>query len=69
MAYLPIACTENDRPRQQNPTGSITNTYPLSESATCFRRRQLPNPWYSGNPAARRSLQGSLEVRALIPKA
>lgn len=23
LAYLPIACTDNDRPRQQNPTASI----------------------------------------------
>ncbi|MEG4577959.1 hypothetical protein QUA56_35710 [Microcoleus sp. N3A4] len=69
MAYLPIACTENDRPPQQNPTASITNTYPLSESATCRSRRKLQNPWYSRNPAVRRSLQGSLDVRAFIPKA
>ncbi|MEG4529437.1 hypothetical protein [Microcoleus sp. D2_18a_D3] len=69
MAYLPIACTENDRPVQLNPTPSITNTDPLSESATCSSRRKLPNPWYSGHPAVGRSLQRSLEVRAFIPKA
>ncbi|MEG4117850.1 hypothetical protein QUA43_10285 [Microcoleus sp. N9_B4] len=69
MAYLPIACTENDRPRQQNPTASITNTYPLSESATCHSRRQLQNPWYSGTLALRCSLQGSLDVWAFIPNA
>ncbi|MEG4167337.1 MULTISPECIES: hypothetical protein [unclassified Microcoleus] len=69
MAYLPIACTENDRPRQQNPTASITNTYPLSESATCRSRRQLQNSWYLAPPGVRRSLQGSLDVRAFIPNA
>ncbi|MEG4989422.1 hypothetical protein QUB08_27315 [Microcoleus sp. BR0-C5] len=69
MAYLPIACRENDRPRQQNPTASITNTYPLSESVTCLRRRQLQNPWYLAPPVDRRSLQGSLDVRDFIPKA
>ncbi|MEG4110806.1 MULTISPECIES: hypothetical protein [unclassified Microcoleus] len=67
MAYLPIACTENDRPRQQNPTASITNTYLLSESVTCRSRRQ--NPWHLAPPADRRSLQGSLDVRAFIPNA
>ncbi|MEG3906283.1 hypothetical protein QUB19_29595 [Microcoleus sp. B4-C5] len=67
MAYLPIACTENDRPRQQNPTASITNTYPLSESVICLRRRQ--NPRHLAPRADRRSLQGSLDVRAFIPKA
>ncbi|MEG4581158.1 hypothetical protein QUA71_16315 [Microcoleus sp. MON1_C5] len=69
MAYLPIACTENDRPRQQNPTASLTNTYPLSESATCRRRRTLPNPWHLAPPAVRRSLPRSLDVRAFIPNA
>ncbi|MEG4032561.1 hypothetical protein Q5691_01735 [Microcoleus sp. w1-18aA5] len=64
MAYLPIACTENDHPPQQNPTASITNTYALSESTTCRSRRKLQNPWYSGTPAVRCSLQGSLEARS-----
>ncbi|MEG4071810.1 hypothetical protein QUA30_04340 [Microcoleus sp. Pol14C2] len=69
MAYLPIACTENDRPRQQNPTASLTNTYPLSESATCRSRRKLQNPRHLAPSADRRSLQGSLDVRASIPNA
>ncbi|CAA9299541.1 hypothetical protein AVDCRST_MAG84-5 [uncultured Microcoleus sp.] len=70
MAYLPIACTENDRPTQQNPTASSTTTCPLSEPATCCSRRKLQNPWHSAQrTAVRRSLQGNLEVRALIPKA
>ncbi|MEG4942043.1 hypothetical protein QUA80_17795 [Microcoleus sp. F4-D5] len=69
MAYLPIACTENSRPLQVNSIASITNTYPLSESATCRSRRKLHNPWHSAPPAVRRSLQGSLDVRAFIPNA
>ncbi|MBW3585231.1 MAG: hypothetical protein KY448_05105 [Cyanobacteria bacterium 0813] len=69
MAYLPIACTENDRPTQQNPTASSTHIDPLSEAATCSSRRKLQNPWHSAPPAVRPSLQGSLEMRALIPKA
>ncbi|WP_216670219.1 hypothetical protein [Microcoleus asticus] len=69
MAYLPIACTENDRPTQHNPTASSTNIYPLSESATCCSRRKLQNPWHSAPASCRGKLQGSLEVRDLIPKA
>ncbi|MEG4294080.1 hypothetical protein Q5692_35255 [Microcoleus sp. C2C3] len=42
MAYLPIACTENDRPTQHNQTALSTNTYPLSESATCRLPSQAP---------------------------
>ncbi|MEG4592526.1 hypothetical protein QUA86_15815 [Microcoleus sp. F6_B6] len=69
MAYLPIACTENSRPLLLNPTASITNTYPLSESLTCSSRRQLQHPWHLAPRAVRRSLPGSLDVRAFIPNA
>src|SRR4028118_1611144 len=42
LAYLPIACTENSRPTQHNPTALSTNTSPRSEPAACRLPSQAP---------------------------
>ncbi|WP_333380509.1 hypothetical protein [Microcoleus sp. B4-D4] len=62
MAYLPIACTENDRPPEQNPAATSTNIYAMPPPTICPSRRQLENARHSA-PDSDRSQEAARERR------
>ncbi|MEG5059718.1 hypothetical protein QUB60_18580 [Microcoleus sp. A2-C5] len=70
MAYLSIACTENDRPPQQNPTTSGTN-YRATAGASHLPQQSKARKYKAFSACKRRlahRLQNCFEVFALILK-